>query len=722
MSVFFSETQSLITDQGASVIQASGPTYNGNSLGNVATGGSYLTANVGTTLSTPIQVTVGGLEVASNGVSGVAVRIVNSQTSPTVTCNTTNNGGYADPGSVLSAALGIANCYPKFNGSGNGSFYVTIGGIPGTGIATAVSLQAFGPFNFTSFPGAPASVQIISGNNQVGTSGQALNPLVAELEDAQGNPVQNQTMQWSVLPTGAVALQNSPLVTDNNGQVSIVATLDSLAQSGVQVTCALASNPSIKATFQLTLAGAVNTVSKVSGDLQSAQINTNFASPLVIQVNGSSGPVAGYPVQFLVNGTVTLPGGSTAVTNAAGQASTTVKAGSLAGTATVTAVAGTSNAVFTLTITTTSTAPPPNGMTIVSGNNQTAVVGATFGQSLVVQVNNVNGPLPGYVVNFSTTGPISLSTAAATTNSSGQASVTVSAGNSSGAGTVTASVTGYSQVFNLTVAPPGPAITASSFLNAASRQVGYLSPCGLAILTASGLTPDGTSDLSLAPVFGRFPHTLHGLSVTFGGIPAPIISVAMGATNPEVTLQVPCEVTPASSVPVVVNVNGGGTASVNIPILTVSPGIFQTTMTDGVLRAVVVRSDGSFADIGGSTAYDPNNPARLSENVRIYVTGVGATTPTVASDNIQDPNADLVGTYAQVAGTMQVGIVGFGGLQVISARLAPDLIGVYEIQIAIPNNAPTGNNIPIAVAVVPAGSSSSTPGVSSTTVQIPIGQ
>jgi hypothetical protein len=71
---------------------------------------------------------------------------------------------------------------------------------------------------------------------------------------------------------------------------------------------------------------------------------------------------------------------------------------------------------------------------------------------------------------------------------------------------------------------------------------------------------------------------------------------------------------------------------------------------------------------------------------------------------------------------MQVGIVGFGGLQVVSARLAPDLIGVYEIQIAIPNNAPTGNNIPIAVAVVPAGSSSSTPGVSSTTVQIPIGQ
>jgi uncharacterized protein (TIGR03437 family) len=413
---------------------------------------------------------------------------------------------------------------------------------------------------------------------------------------------------------------------------------------------------------------------------------------------------------------VTLPNGSTAVTNAAGQASATVKAGSLAGTATVTAVAGTFNLTFTLTITTTANAPPPNGMTIVSGNNQTAVVGATFAP-LVVQVNNINGPLPGYTVSYSTTGPISLSTGASTTNSSGQASVTITAGNSSGAATVTASISGFTQVFNLTVAPPGPAITASSFLNAASRQVGALSPCGLAILTASGLTPDGTSDLSLAPIFGRFPHTVHGLSVTFGGIPAPIVGVAQGATNPEVTLQVPCELTPASSVPVVVNVNGGGTATVNIPIQTVSPGIFQTTMSDGVARAVVVRSDGTFADIGGTDSADPYNPARLNEYVRIYVTGVGATVPFVGSDNIQDPNADLVGSYAMVSGTIQAGIVGFGGLQVISARQAPDLIGVYEIQVSIPGNAPTGNSIPLSVGVVAAGANTA---VTGTTVLIPI--
>jgi hypothetical protein len=57
---------------------------------------------------------------------------------------------------------------------------------------------------------------------------------------------------------------------------------------------------------------------------------------------------------------------------------------------------------------------------------------------------------------------------------------------------------------------------------------------------------------------------------------------------------------------------------------------------------------------------------------------------------------------------------------VVSARQAPDLIGVYEVQVLLPANAPTGNNVQIAIAVVPTGSSSSTPAVSSIAALIPI--
>ena len=179
LSVTFTETQSLVTSQGSSVIEANAPTFGGQSLGSAT-----LSANVGTVLATPIQTQVAGLENASNGVQNVSVSILNSQSSPTLSCS--YQGGYADPGAVLSDSQGNTNCFPVFGGSGTGTFYVLIGGLPGTGIANALDLQAFGPFTFTSNPGAPVAFQIITGNDQVGAIGTKLQPLVAKLVDEIG--------------------------------------------------------------------------------------------------------------------------------------------------------------------------------------------------------------------------------------------------------------------------------------------------------------------------------------------------------------------------------------------------------------------------------------------------------------------------------------------------------------------------------------------------------
>jgi uncharacterized protein (TIGR03437 family) len=695
-SVTFTETQSLVTSQGSSVIEANPPMFGGQLLA-----GNTLSANVGTVLATPIQTQVAGLENASNGVPNVSVNILNAQSSPTLSCS--YQGGYSDPGAVLSDSQGNTNCFPVFSGSGTGTFYLLIGGVPGTDIANALDLQAFGPFTVTSNPGTPAAFQIVSGNDQVGNIGTQLQPLVAKLVDSGGNPVQGKTVTWSVIPAGAVGLTNGATVTDNNGEVSQTVTLDLLASSGTAITVVLQSNPAISATFQETVQGALTALNVVNGNNQTAQVGTSFPAPLVVQVLNASGPVANYPVQFSVIGQVSVSA-TTVGTNSNGQASVTATAGSLPGTATVTAIAGSLSKNFALTITSTPTGPIPTGITISSGNNQSAVIGAEFSQPLVVTVMSGSTPVSNYTVNFSSTGSVSFSTASAVTNSSGQAQINVSAGNSPGAATVTASITGYSAVFNLTVTPAGPQITAASFLNAATRQAGQLSPCSLAIISASGLTPDGTSDYTLAPIVGRYPKTVNNLTVTFGGIPAPIVSVAMGTTNPEVTLQVPCEVTPASSVPVVVNVNGGGTATTNIPIYAVSPGIFQQVMSDGASRAVAIRSDGTFADIGGADSYDPDNPVRQTEIVRFYVTGLGATTPILHTDTVEDPNSYVFQVQSEVNGTVLLGFAGSGiVVNNLTAHAAPALIGVYEVDVLIPANAPTGNNVPIYISITPAG-------------------
>lgn len=342
-SVVFNETQSLVTSQGSSVIQTNPPQFGGMQLGGIT-----LSAGAGTTLSTPIQTNIGGVGIASNGVPNVSVRILNQQSSPTVTCVT--GGNNADPSSVLSDAQGNTACYPIFTGSGSGKFYLLVGGVPGTDIGTALYLQLVGPFSFNSLAGAPAAVQIVSGNNQVAPIGQTLSPLVARLVDGQGNIVPGQTMVWTVVPAGAASLTSASTVTDANGEVTATGSLGLLASAGTSITVALASNTAIAATFQETIPGALTALTKVSGDNQTAVKGANFANPLVVQLVNASGPVANFPVHFTVTGPVNL-GGGLAGTDANGQASITIMAGSSSGTATVTATAAALTQTFTLTVT-----------------------------------------------------------------------------------------------------------------------------------------------------------------------------------------------------------------------------------------------------------------------------------------------------------------------------------------------------------------------------------
>jgi uncharacterized protein (TIGR03437 family) len=145
-----------------------------------------------------------------------------------------------------------------------------------------------------------------------------------------------------------------------------------------------------------------------------------------------------------------------------------------------------------------------------------------------------------------------------------------------------------------------------------------------------------------------------------------------------------------------------------VPVLAASPGIFETTMSDGVSRAVAVRPDGSWVTVA--------NPARRGEIVRAYATGLGVTAPTVGTNATAIPGTDAV-----VQGILIMGVTNTAGqgegVQVSTARVAPDLIGVFEIPFLMPMDAATGNNVSFSIGVIPVGSS--TP-IYSATAKIPI--
>jgi uncharacterized protein (TIGR03437 family) len=459
-------------------------------------------------------------------------------------------------------------------------------------------------------------IKVIQGNGQSAAPGQTLVPLRVEVDSASGAPVAGQSVNWTASPVGAVNFSGSTgTSTDVNGQTSVTVTFSGTASGAVQVTATCPACPTAarSVTFSLTAVPPVNV----------------------------------------------------------------------------------------------------SGLQIVSGNNQTAVVNTTFGLPLVVQVNISSGqPAANIGVQFSVTGPASLSSSTVNTDSSGRAQVSVQAGGTAGAVTVTVTVGSLSQAFSLTVSPavpPGPTLTASNFYNGADFKAGSISPCSIATIIAPGLAPGIQGVVTPGSLFGPLPYVLASDAVSFNGTGAPIFNVAnVSGQQPQITVQVPCEVVPSSSVTVAVTVGSAPTVTVTVPVLAASPGIFETTMSDGVLRAVAVRPDGSWVTVA--------NPARRGEIVRAYATGLGVTSPTVGTNATAIPGTDAI-----VQGTLIMGVTNTAGqgegVRVFDARVAPDLIGVFEIPFLMPADAATGNNVSFSIGVIPAGSS--TP-IYSATAKIPI--
>ncbi len=453
--------------------------------------------------------------------------------------------------------------------------------------------------------------------------------------------------------------------------------------------------------------GVPSSFTLVSGNGQSAQAGQSIGSPLVVQVTGSGGPLAGQTVNWSVTPAgAAILGNSTTTTDSNGRASNslvftsaasgtvTVKA-TLAGSS-LTPVTFTATAIPNLTIT---------GLSVVSGNNQVAIVGSAFPAPLVVKLTASNGIPSGYTVNFSVSpaGSATLSSSTATTDSNGNAQVSVTAGTVAAPITVTATSAGQTATFNLTISPPGPTLVSSSFLNGADLQPGALSPCGIGAVVAAGVAPGVQNVILPSSAIGPLPTILNGTQVLVNGTAAPLAGLGIGPTGQQqITFQVPCETTPGSSVPFTVNV-GAGTASISIPVKTAAPGVFTTLLSDNNAHAVVVRPDGTFATI--------QNPARRGETVTAFVTGLGPASPAVPTGALPPPGINAIPQYQVV-----VGMAG-GGVPLVSAILSPDRVGVWMLTFQIPANVSTGNSVPFSVSVIPTGASAP---ISSGTTSIPV--
>jgi uncharacterized protein (TIGR03437 family) len=223
---------------------------------------------------------------------------------------------------------------------------------------------------------------------------------------------------------------------------------------------------------------------------------------------------------------------------------------------------------------------------------------------------------------------------------------------------------------NLVSGTTVPVIKAGGVVSAASPGTAQAMGLG-GLVTIYGSQLAGTV-ASAASV--PLPQSLAGTTVLLQGKQLPLLYASDGQIN----VQIPYEVTPNLTQSLVVNRNGALSAAVPIAVSSVQPSIFLAGPTQGVI-----------VDPKG-VLKDPTSPATAGSVVTIYCTGLGPVTPPVASGVGAPGPTSLVNSASLTIGGVNAAIQ--------YAGLTPGSPGLYQVNAVVPPGV-TGNAIPVVLTV-----------------------
>jgi hypothetical protein len=384
----------------------------------------------------------------------------------------------------------------------------------------ATALTACGGGGDLLLPGAgdPASVTVLQGDQQNGRVGEPLpQPLLVSVADASGRPVAGATVLFVL--TGAAAgatVDPDTAVTQSDGTASAQVVLGTEPGTITGEARALGDGGGAAATAPFTLTAVpkdANGIRSVSGDGQTATVGSALPDPLVVEVDDAFGnPIPGVTVAWSVDGGGSASDAQT-VTGDDGRTSVTRMLGGAAGTqrtfATVDGLAGSP-----VTFVATATSGSAQGVSVVSGNNQSGPVSTELPTPLVVAVLDAGqNPVPGVAVTWVVrTGGGSVTPATSTTDASGQATAVWTLGAQPGPNTLGAVVSGIGVAEFSATAQAGaparltirtqPSATTTSGTPLAQQPV-------IQLLDAQG-NPTGQSGVDVTVAIGSGAATLSG--------------------------------------------------------------------------------------------------------------------------------------------------------------------------------------------------------------------
>jgi len=227
-----------------------------------------------------------------------------------------------------------------------------------------------------------------------------------------------------------------------------------------------------------------------------------------------------------------------------------------------------------------------------------------------------------------------------------------------------------------------PLVTAGGITSAANPLVsGPLVPGSIHSIYGSNLAADTV--VAAAP---PLPYTLGGVTVEVNGIPAPLFFVSPGQVN----FQVPWEVEYYNRVTVALINGTQSSTSLQVSVAPAAPALFSTSGRGSGQGAISISGSSAIAAPAG--AFTGSRPAGRGEFLQIYATGMGQVSR-IQGDGQPKSNAPLA-----ITKTPDVTIGGVPAAVSFSG-LAPGAVGLYQINVQVPDGAPFGDAVPVVVSL-----------------------
>jgi len=210
-----------------------------------------------------------------------------------------------------------------------------------------------------------------------------------------------------------------------------------------------------------------------------------------------------------------------------------------------------------------------------------------------------------------------------------------------------------------------PQVNEGGVVNGASFMSKTVAPGS--IVSIFGLSMGPAQGLQAGLVGGKLPTQLGAVRVLFNDIPAPLFYVS----DTQLNVQVPVELVGSYSAEVQVITGDLPSVPMTVYLRAADPGVFLVAGLPGIFFA------------NSTTQVTSQNRAKGGDYLTLWATGLGAVEGLVAT-----------GAPATAAlRTMVVPRVTLGGVpaQMLYAGLAPGFVGLYQINIQVPDNVPSGN-------------------------------